>query len=84
LPGDPGKSAGKSNQTKYFTALLVLRGSQGKSARFFRRIKELPRLLVLRSDKQDSAEMAEKISPHDAEHVLREIPRQLREGWREH
>jgi hypothetical protein len=44
----------------------------------------LPRLLVLRSPEQDSTEMAEKISSGDAEFLLGEIPRQLRERGREH
>ena len=67
-----------------FTGLLVLRGSPGKSVCFSSRINHLPRLLVLRGPEQNSTEMAEKIGPHHAERVLGEIPRQLREGRREH
>ena len=64
--------------------LLVLRGSRGKSDRFSCGIKHLGGLLVLRGYQQHSTEMAEEIGPGDAEFLLGEIPRQLREGWREH
>jgi hypothetical protein len=37
----------------------------------------LDRLLVLRGTEQDSAEMAQEISAHDPEFVLRQIPREL-------
>ena len=84
LQGDPGKSAAKPNTANHLTGLLVLRGSWGKSARFPCRIKDLPHLLVLRGAEQDSTEMAEKIGPGDAEFLLGEIPRQLRERGREY
>jgi len=84
LQGDRRKSADKSNEARHFTGLLVLRGSRGKSARSSCRIKHLPRLLVLRGHKQDSTEMPEEIGAGDAEFLLGEIPRQLRERWREH
>ena len=83
MQGDRGKSADKSNEARHFTGLLVLRGSRGKSARFSCRIKHLPRLLVLRDHKQDSTKMPEEIGAGDAEFLLGEIPRQLRERWRE-
>ena len=63
---------------------LVLRGSRGQSDRFPCGIKHLGRLLVLRSPQQDSTEMPEEIGAGDTEFLLGEIPRQLREGWREH
>ena len=66
------------------TGLLVLRGSRGKSDRFPCRINHLGRLLVLHGHQQDSTEMPEEIGAGDAEFLLREIPRQLREWRREH
>jgi hypothetical protein len=44
----------------------------------------LGRLLVLHGHQQDSTEMPEEIGASDAEFLLREIPRQLREWRREH
>jgi hypothetical protein len=61
-----------------------LRGPREKSVQFPCPIKDLPHLLVLRGVEQDSTEMAEEIGAGDAEFLLREIPRQLREGGREH
>ena len=84
LRGDRGKSVDKPSQVSHLTDLLVLRGSRGKSARFPCPINDLPRLLVLHGDEQDSTEMAEEIGAGDPEFFLGEIPRQLREGWREH
>ena len=84
LPGDRGKSAQTSNTASHLTGLLVLRGSRRKLARFPSRINHLPPLLVLRGPEQDSTEMAEEIGAGDAECFLGEIPRQLRQGWREH
>ena len=75
-----GKLDAKSSGINDFTGLLVLRSSRRKSARFSCRINHLDRPLVLRGPEQDSTEMAEKIGPHDAERVLREIPRQLGQG----
>ena len=48
------------------------------------RINHLGRLLVLHGHQQDSTEMPEEIGAGDAEFLLREIPRQLREWRREH
>lgn len=84
LQRDPGKSDAKPNTISHLTAPLVLRSSRGKSARFPCRINDLPRFLVLRGAEQNSTEMAEEIGPGDAEFLLREIPRQLRERGREH
>ena len=42
------------------------------------------RLLVLHGHQQDSTEMPKEIGASDAEFLLGEIPRQLREGGREH
>lgn len=84
LQGDPGKSDAKGNTVSHLTGLLVLRGLRGKSARFPWRINDLPRLLVLHGAEQDSTEMTEEIGPGEAKFLLGEIPRQLREGWREH
>lgn len=64
--------------------LRVLRGSRGKSDRFSRGINHLDRLLVLRGSQQDSPEMPKEIRSGHAEFLLGEIPRQLREGRREH
>jgi hypothetical protein len=66
-----------------FDAPLVLRTSRGKSAAFSCRFNDLPGLLILRGPEQDSTEMTEKVGPHDAELVLRDIPRQLGEWRRE-
>jgi hypothetical protein len=41
-------------------------------------VNDFPGLLVLRGAQEYSAEMAEKIGAHDAEFVLRQIPRELR------
>ena len=79
-----GKSAAKSCGVNDFTGLLVLRGSRGKSAACSYGLKHLPRLLVLHRPEQDSTEVTKKISPHDAEGVLRQIPGQLRERRREY
>lgn len=84
LQGNRGKLAAKSHMASHLTGLLVLRGSRGKSARFPCPINDLPRLLVLRGDEQDSTEMAEEIGTRDAEFLLGEIPRQLRERGREY
>ena len=77
-------SAAKSLPSNDFIGLLVLRGSRGKSDRFSCGINHLCRLLVLRGPQQDPTEMAEEIGAGDAEFLLREIPRQLRERGREH
>lgn len=77
LRGWPGMSPGISCRLNDVTHALVLRASGGKSAHFSCRVNDLPGLLVLRGPKQDSTEMAEKIGPHDAERVLRDIPREL-------
>ena len=84
MRGPRGKSAAKSHTASHLTGLLVLRGSRGKSACFPCPINDLPRLLVLHGDEQDSTEMAEEIGAGNPEFFLGEIPRQLREGWREH
>jgi hypothetical protein len=68
----------------HLTGLLVLRGSRGKLDRVPFRINQLGRLLVLHGHQQDSTEMPEEIGAGDAEFLLREIPRQLREWRREH
>ena len=70
--------------TAHLPGLLALRDSRGKSDRVAFRIDHLGRLLVLRGHQQDSTEMPEEIGSSDAEFLLREIPRQLRERWREH
>ena len=84
LRGGRGKSAAKPNTVSHLTGLLVLRGSLGKSARFSCGIKHVGGLLVLRGPQHDSTEMPEEIGARDAEFLLGEIPRQLREGRREH
>ncbi len=76
--------AAKSPLVNHLTGLLVLRGSGGKSDRFSCGINHLGRLLVLRGHQQDATEMSEEIGSGDAEFLLGEIPRQLREGRREH
>lgn len=84
MQADRGKSAAKSWPLNDFLGLLVLRGLRGKSDRFSSGIKHLGGLLVLRGYQQDSTEMPEEIGPGDAEFLLGEIPRQLRERRREH
>jgi hypothetical protein len=55
------------------------------SARVRRRpVRSLACFLVLHGHQQDSTEMPEEIGAGDAEFLLREIPRQLREWRREH
>ena len=78
-----GKSAAKSPGVNDFTGLLVLHSSRGKSAAFSYGLTHLASLLVLRGTEQDSTEVTEKIGPHKTERVLRDIPRQLRQGRRE-
>ena len=84
MQGVRGKSAAKPTTVNHLTGLLVLRGLTGKSARFSCGIKYVGRPLVLRGQKQDSTEMPEEIGAGYAKFFLREIPRQLREGCREH
>jgi hypothetical protein len=83
LPAGRGKSAATSFSFNDLPDLLVLRGSGGKSDRFSNGINDLGRLLVLRSRQQDSTEMPDEIGAGDAEFLLREIPRQLRQRRRE-
>lgn len=79
-----GKSAAKPWSVNDFTGLRVLRGVRGKSARFPNGLNHLARLLVLHRPEQDSTEVTEEISPRDAERILGEIPRQVRERRWEH